>query len=163
MFNESIKLTRKLLIAMGLELQRGTNILIDQDTKSYISFSGKFVKANNDVNKSLYVSEYDIKLDPLDPKCTKVMECLFAKYLEDASSEDMQNIPEVLSYFFDKSEDDTKYKLNIKFNDGTSWVGNFYSNKIICYSEAILSLDGTFSTDNLALYDKVIDESGEEK
>ena len=75
----------------------------------------------------------------------------------------MQNIPEVLSYFFDKSEDDTKYKLNIKFNDGTSWVGNFYSNKIICYSEAILSLDGTFSTDNLALYDKVIDESGEEK
>src|SRR5699024_6329980 len=86
MFNESIELTRKLLIAMGLELQRGTNILIDQDTKSYISFSGKFVKANNDVNKSLYVSEYDIKLDPLDPKCTKVMECLFAKYLEDASS-----------------------------------------------------------------------------
>ena len=56
MFNESIELTRKLLIAMGLELQRGTNILIDQDTKSYISFSGKFVKANNDVNKSLYVS-----------------------------------------------------------------------------------------------------------
>ena len=47
--NESIEITKKLLIAIGMELQPNTNVLVDQDTKSPISFEGKIIKANNDV------------------------------------------------------------------------------------------------------------------
>ena len=157
--NESIKITRDLLIAMGIELQKDTNVLIDQDTKSQISFDGKFVKANNDLDKTVYVSEYDIKLDPLNPKCTKLMERLFGKFLDDSSSDEIGNIPDVLTYFFDKDEETLKYKLNIKFIDGTSWIGNWYLNKILCYVEAIFSIDGTFiDSFDLSSYDIDQDE-----
>ena len=157
--HESIEVTRKLLIAMGIEIQKGTNLLVDQETKSQISFEGKFVKANVDPEKALYISEHDIKLEPLNPKCTKVMERFFGKYLDDASSTDIQNIPEVLTYFFDKSDEEiTRYRLSIKFADGTNWVGNWYLNKIICYDEAILSIDGTFSDTDLRIYDLEQDE-----
>lgn len=157
--NESIEITRKLLIALGIELQRGTNVLIDQETKSQLSFDGKFIKANIDPEKALYVSEYDVKLDPLNPKCTKIVERLFGKFVDEASSEDIQNIPEVLSYFFDRDEDTGKYRLNIKFANGTTWIGNWYLNKIICYDEAIFTFDGTFIEDiDLRLYDIEQDE-----
>ena len=152
--SESVDITRKLLIALGIEVQPGTNLLIDQDTKSQLSFEGKFIKANVDPDKALYISDYDIRLDPLNPKCTKIMERFFGKYLDDASSEDIQNIPEVLSYFFDKSEaEDGKYRLTIKFEDGTRWEGNWYMNKIICYVEAIFSIDGTFDGIDLRQFD----------
>ena len=110
--NESVNVTRKFLIALGMELQPSTNTLVDQETKSPIYFEGKIVKANNDPDKALYISDYDVKLDPLDPKCTKIVERLFGKFLDDNSSPDMQNIPEVLAYFFDKNEEDMHKTFN---------------------------------------------------
>lgn len=158
--NESVNVTRKFLIALGMELQPSTNTLVDQETKSPIYFEGKIVKANNDPDKALYISDYDVKLDPLDPKCTKIVERLFGKFLDDNSSSDMQNIPEVLAYFFDKNEEDRLYRLNIKYEDGTKWVGNWYLNKILCYLEAIFSIDGTFDDIDLKIYD--VDQDEEE-
>lgn len=158
--NESVNVTRKFLIALGMELQPSTNTLVDQETKSPIYFEGKIVKANNDPDKALYISDYDVKLDPLDPKCTKIVERLFGKFLDDNSSLEMQNIPEVLAYFFDKNEEDRLYRLNIKYEDGTKWVGNWYLNKILCYLEAIFSIDGTFDDIDLKIYD--VDQDEEE-
>lgn len=161
MFDQSASayITRDLLIVLGIEIHDTTNLLIDQETKSQLNFEGKFIKANTDPNKALYISDYDIKLDPLNPKCTKIMERLFGKFLDDASAEDMQSIPEVLTYFFDKSDDGFgKYRLTIKFADGTSWIGNYYMNKILCYVEAILSIDGTFADTDLRPYDVDQDE-----
>lgn len=158
--NESVNVTRKFLIALGMELQPSTNTLVDQETKSPIYFEGKIVKANNDPDKALYISDYDVKLDPLDPKCTKIVERLFGKFLDDNSSPDMKNIPEVLAYFFDKNEEDRLYRLNIKYEDGTKWVGNWFLNKILCYLEAIFSIDGTFDDIDLKIYD--VDQDEEE-
>ncbi len=158
--NESVNVTRKFLIALGMELQPSTNTLVDQETKSPIYFEGKIVKANNDPDKALYISDYDVKLDPLDPKCTKIVERLFGKFLDDNSSSEMQNIPEVLAYFFDKNEEDRLYRLNIKYEDGTKWVGNWFLNKILCYLEAIFSIDGTFDDIDLKIYD--VDQDEEE-
>lgn len=158
--NESVNVTRKFLIALGMELQPSTNTLVDQETKSPIYFEGKIVKANNDPDKALYISDYDVKLDPLDPKCTKIVERLFGKFLDDNSSPDMQNIHEVLAYFFDKNEEDRLYRLNIKYEDGTKWVGNWFLNKILCYLEAIFSIDGTFDDIDLKIYD--VDQDEEE-
>lgn len=151
--NESVEITRNLLIALGIDIQESTNTLIYQDTKSPISFEGKAVKANNDINKSLYISEYDIKLEPLDPKCTKLVERLFSKFLDDSSAPDMQIIPEVLVYFFDKNDEDGTYRVCIKYEDGTRWVGNWYINKILCYIEAIFNIDGTFADTDLRKFD----------
>jgi len=149
--NESVEITRDLLIAMGMEIQPGTNVLILQDDKSQVSFEGKFIKANTDPSKALYISEYDVKLEPLNPKCTKIMERLFGKFLDD--SVELGNIPECTTYYFDKTDTDKKYRLTIKFADGTSWTGNWYFNKIICYDEAIFSIDGTFADKDLRPYD----------
>lgn len=151
--NEVMQITRNLLIALGLEIQNGTNVLVDQDTKSQLSFEGKFIKANTNPDKALYISEYDIKLEPIHPKCTKLIERLFGKFLDDSSSEEIQNIPEVTTYFFDKNEEDGKNRLTIKFEDGTSWIGNWYLNKVLSYIEAIFSIDGTFTNIDLRPYD----------
>jgi len=79
--NDSVEITRDLLIALGLEIQPGTNNVYDQETKSLLMFDGKAIKANDNPNKTLYIDEHDIKLDPLNPKCTKLMEMLFGKFL----------------------------------------------------------------------------------
>ena len=151
--NDTIELTRYLLIALGLELEPGTNVLIDQESKSQLTFDGKFIKANTDPEKALYISEHDVKLEPLNPKCTKIMEHLFGKFLDDSSSEDIGNIPEVSTYFFDPNEEKTAYRLNIRFIDGTQWIGNWWMNKIVGYNEAIFSIDGTFADLDLRPYD----------
>ena len=106
--NEIASITRHLIIALGLEIQPATNILIDQETKNQLMFDGKFLKANTDPKKALYLSDSDVKLDPLDPKCTKLIERLFGKFLINESSEELQNIPEVLTYFFDRNNVDGK-------------------------------------------------------
>ena len=148
----STEILRHFLLVMGLEINDDTGVLIDQDTKSQISFEGKFVKANTDPNKALYISEYDIKLNPVDPKCTKLMERMFGKFIDDNSSEDIGNIPEVLTYFFDKDEQTDKYRLTMKYKDGTTWVGDWYLNKVLCYLDSIFKIGG-FDDIDLIPYD----------
>lgn len=153
--NASVEITRDLLIALGLEVQNGTNLVYDQENKSGLLCDGLFIKANTDINKALSITERDIKLEPLNPKCTKIMEFLFGKFLDD--SEELENTAHCLAYYFDKLDvetpEDRKYRLTIKFADGTVWVGNWYYNKIISYLEAIFALDGTFADKDLRIYD----------
>lgn len=153
--NESVEITHKLLIALGLEIQSGTNVIIDQETKSQLTFENKFIKANINPESAMYVSEYDIKFEPLNPKCTKLMERMFGRFLDMESSEDIQAIPEVTTYYFDRNteEEFDKYRLTIKFVDGNVWIGNWYMNKVICYDEAIFCIDGTFEDEDLRIYD----------
>lgn len=155
MFNpqDCFELTRYLLIALGLEIQPNTGILIDQETKNQLAFDGKFIKVNIDPQKALYISEHDVRLDPIDPKCTKMVELLFGNFLDANSAEGINLIPEVFSYSFDRDMATRKNRLNIKFIDGTKWVGNWYLNKILCYLEAIFILEGTFPNINLYVYD----------
>ena len=150
--NESMEITKKLLIAMGFEIKKDNNSLIEQDTHNQIFFDGKLVKANTNPDKALYIdSDYDIRLDPLDPKCTKLMERMFGKFLDDA--EEMENLPHALTYYFDLDKEEKKNRLSIKFEGGDNWIGNWYYNKIISYNEAILMLDGTFEDVDLKPYD----------
>ena len=104
------EITRNILIALGVEVQKGNNLLFYQDSKSPIFFESHPVKANINPN---------------------------------------------LALFTDK--DDGKYKLIIKFEDGSQYEGNWYINKIICFDEAIFNIDGTFSETDLYPYD--VDQS----
>ena len=155
MYNASdeILLTRDLLVAMGLEIQPRTNIVVDQETKNQINFESKILKANNDPNKAVYISSDDILLEPANPKCTKLMERLFGYFID--GEVEVGNIPDMKVYYFDKENfgDDRKYRLTIKFDDGTRWIGNWYFNKIISYVEAIFAINGTFATKNLVPFD----------
>jgi hypothetical protein len=161
---ESILISKKLLMALGLELEKGTNVCIDQETKSLITSDGKFVKANIDPDKALYIDEdHDVKLDPLNPLCTKILERFFGKFLED--NEEEGNLPHCLSFYFDQEKDTKKFKLNIKFEstENSSWEGKYYYNKILCYIEAIFILDGTFEDEDLSIYDIQYDLLEEDK
>lgn len=164
----SMEITRNLLVALGLEIQKDTNLLYDQETKSPIFFEGQALKANIDPNKSLFIGEDEIKFDPLDPKYTKMMERMFGKFLED--SEENEMITHCLSYYFDRDTEANKYQLTIKFekkmeSDPDRWVGNWFINKILAYVEAIFHIDGTFADTDLTPYDIDYDllEEEEEK
>ena len=149
--NESIILTKDLLIALGMEIQKDTHVLVDQETKSQIAFEQKFIVASTDPNEYVSVRDCDIRLEPLNPKCTRMLEQLFGKFLDDSA--EMENLPGTTVFYFDKDEETHKYRLTIKFDDGNMWCGNWYFNKIICFDEAIFSLDGTFSDKDLRPYD----------
>ena len=151
---DEILLTKDLLIALGLEIVPTNNSLIEQQTKTQINFDNKIVKAINDPSKMLYISESDIKLEPANPKCTKLMERLFARFVDNEVEEG--NIAEMQTYYFDMAEDqkdENKYKLTIKFADGITYEGNWYYNKVLSYVEAILAIDGTFSGRDLYIFD----------
>lgn len=160
--NSPSEILRCLLIALGWEIQPNTNIIIDQMTKNQITCGDKFLKASIDPNKLLYISEHDVKLEPLNPKCTKMMEWIFAKFLDNESSEEIGNIPEVFSYSFDKDPETKKYQLRIVFHSGSPWTGNWYFNKIICFTEAIFSLEETFAGIDLRPYDIPKEELNQE-
>ena len=152
----SMEITRNLLIALGLEIQKDTNVLYDQETKSPIFFEGSAIKANTDPSKGLFVNENDIKFEPLNPKYTKLMERFFGKFLDDAAENEYIN--PCSTYYFDRDEKSGKYRLTIKFekkddSDPEKWVGNWYINKVICYNEAIFTIDGTFDDIDLRPFD----------
>lgn len=158
MFNQidEMDLTKKLLFAVGLEIDPNTNNVIDQDTRNQISFEGKNLKANTDPNKTLYISKYDIKLSPADPKSTKIIEKLFAYFLDKNTEEG--NINEVKVYYFDKDTENNKYRLNIKFSDGVRTEGSWFNNKIFCFIESMFQIDGAFMYENLNPFDIIYDD-----
>ena len=156
--DSTMEITRKLLIALGLEIQQDTNMLYNQDTKSALFFEGLAIKANIDPNKSLFIGENEVRFEPLDPKYTKLMERMFGQFLED--SEENGYTTHCTTYYFDMdtSGDVRKYRLTIKFAPLTPgvenrWEGNWYINKVIGFTEAIFAIDGTFDDVNLLPYD----------
>lgn len=157
MFNaiDEMNLTKDLMIAIGLEIQPMNNTVSDQDTKLPLTFGGKSIKANTDPNKSLYISEYDIKLEPANPKCTKLIEHLFGYFIDKSVAD--ENIVEVQTYFFDRDESSpdgyTKNRLTIRYANGVKWTGNWFYNRILCFVEAIFCMDGTFFDRDLRMFD----------
>lgn len=152
---EIARVTRDVLIALGIEVQKANNLLFYQDSKSPIFFESHPVKANTNPDLALFTDKDDVRFNPVDPRCTKLMERFFGKFLDDNAEEG--NIANALTYYFDKDKDDGKYKLTIKFDDGTQYEGNWYINKVICFLEAIFQIDGTFAETDLSIYD--IDQS----
>ena len=148
---EIVEITRKILIALGVEVQKGNNLLFYQESKSPIFFESHPVKANIDYNQALFTDKDDVRFNPIDTRCTKLTERFFARFLEDNAEE--ENIPPCVTYFFDRREEDGKYSLVIKFEDGSKYTGKYYINKIICIDEAIFRLDGTFEDEDLSYYD----------
>ena len=153
---DEILLTKDLLIALGLEIVPTNNSLIEQQTKTQINFDNKIVKAINDPSKMLYISESDIKLEPANPKCTKLIERLFGYFIDREYEE--ENIAEMKAYYFDKDFDNNKYRLCIKFADGVKWIGEWYNNKIFGYIQAILQINGAFSHVDLTPFDIIYDD-----
>ena len=158
MFNQTdeMELTKKILYSIRLEIQPKTNALIDQETGTQINFDGKVLKANTDPNKQLYISKYDVKLEPANPKCTKLIERLFGYFIDREYEE--ENIAEMKAYYFDKDFDNNKYRLCIKFADGVKWIGEWYNNKIFGYIQAILQINGAFSHEDLTPFDIIYDD-----
>lgn len=159
---QEMELVSNLLYAIGIDIAGGNNILVDQDTGNFIVFEGKNIKASRDPKKPVYISDNDIKLEPANPKCTKLVKSLFNMFL--AKEEEMGEIPHVLSYYFDDFVEEVKktartteevyyHKLVIKFEDGTYYNGNKYRNKGLGYCEAILGIDGSFPQMDMRVFD----------
>lgn len=142
---EEINLVSDLVYALGLDVNPSDNTLMDQDTQQAIIFEGKNIKVTRNALKPAYISANDVKLDPTDPKCTKLMSRLFGFFLD--KSTENGDIPKVLAYFFDDETEDKKVKLIVKYEGGTVFESDEFRNKAIVYTDAIFKIDGSFYYD----------------
>ncbi len=159
---DEINLVSDLLYVLGLNVNKTNNVLLDQETGEQILFEGKNIKATRKPNSPAYISENDIKLEPANPKCTKLMNRLFGFFLDKES--EFGNIPKTISYYFEKedvNDEDSKavdsyfgpVKLVIKYSDGTTFESNAYKSKALVYTDAILGIDGSFDNERLKIFD----------
>lgn len=84
---DEINLTNDLLCVLGLSINQTDNILIDQDTQQPLLFEGKNIKATNNPIKPAYISENDVKLEPVNPRAVRLMNRIFGYYLDKAASD----------------------------------------------------------------------------
>lgn len=141
---DEINLVSDLLYAIGINVNPTDNTLIDQETGEPILFKERNIKVTRNAMKPAYISTNDVKLEPADPRCTKLMSRLFGFYLDKTS--EMGDIPNVLTYYFDDNEDGTT-EIVIKYENGTTFISNAYRNKSIVYADAIFQIDGSFRYD----------------
>lgn len=152
---EEMNLVSDLLYTLGLSVNITDNVLLDQETNKPIIFEGKNIKATRNPAKPAYISENDVKLEPANPKCTKLMSKLFGFFLDRET--EANNIPKVLTFFFDDVDiEKGLVKLVVKYENGTSFETQPRRSKALLYTEAILEIDGSFPIDNLDNFD--IDE-----
>lgn len=154
------ELTSDLLYALGIDIDPRTNCLIYQETKQNILFQGKNVKATRDINRPVYITESDIKLEPADPRCNKLVDRLFGKYLDQLHEEN--EIPQVVTYTFETDKDTHKSRLAVKFADGTYQYSNWYNNRILGYADMILFDDITMEKKYQNLF-SILDVSPEDE
>lgn len=150
---EEANLVSDLLYVLGVNVNPSDNIIMDQDTNNPILFEGKNIKATRNPAKPAYISENDVKLDPINPRYTKLMSKLFGFYLD--KEFDNGNLGKVLSFYFDDhpDEENDSCKLIIKFEGGEIVESNYYRSKALAYTEAIMMLDGSFPIDDLKKFD----------
>lgn len=154
---EEMNLVSDLLCVLGVSINGSDNILINQDTGSPILFEGLNVKATKSTANPAFISERDIKLEPANPRCTKLMSRIFGFFTEQESA--AGNIMNVLTFFFEEveKEDVEGYsKLVVKYEDGSIYETKPYRSKALLYTCAIFDIDGSFPTDHLYKFD--IDE-----
>lgn len=157
---DEINLTNDLLCVLGLSINQTDNILIDQDTQQPLLFEGKNIKATNNPIKPAYISENDVKLEPMNPRAVRLMNRIFGYYLDKAASDG--DIKKSISFNFDEVDPETKlFKLVVKFFDGTKYESMPYRNRSLLYTATIMELDGSFPGRNYAIFD--IDEDVEVK
>lgn len=149
---DEINLVSEVMYALGYELNPN-NIVIDQDN-TIIAFNGKSIKATRNINKQAYISDNDVLLDPINPKCTALMKSLMVTYVTNGFMEG--EFPKMITFFEDQVLD--KFYLVIKFENGYVFkTSTPFRCKALLYTSAILELNGYIG--DLTRFD--IDESGE--
>lgn len=153
---EEADLVSDLLYVLGVNVNPTDNILMDQDTDNPILFEGKNIKATRNINKPAYISTNDIKLDPINPRYTKLMSRIFGYYLD--KQEEEGELPHALSFYFDEfvNEDDPQdrtFMLFVKFANGTTVSTPNRRSKALLYTEMIFLLDGSFPGINFEMFD----------
>lgn len=151
---DEINLVSDLIYILGFNVNQTDNILLDQETNTPVTFEGKNIKVTRNPAKPAYISDKDIKLEPANPKCTKLMNRLLGFFLN--REHKYGNIPNVVSYYLDDVDKELgTAKTVIKFEDGSYFESDVFRNKAIAYTDAIMKIDGSFVND-LSIFD--IDE-----
>lgn len=152
---EEMRLVSDLLCVLGVSINSTDKILIDQDTNMPILFEGLNIKAMKDASSPAYISERDIKLEPANPRCTKLMCRLFGFFLD--RELEIGNIKPVLTFFFEDvdmgPEKEGFSKLVVKYEDGSTYESKPYRSKALLYTCGILDIDESFPTDDLYKFD----------
>lgn len=151
---DEINLVSDLIYVLGFNVNPNDNVLWDQESNNPITFEGKNIKATRNPAKPAYISDKDIKLEPANPKCTKLMSRLLGFFL--TKEYQSGNIPNVVSYYLDDVDKELgTSKVVVKYENGTYFESDVFRNKAIAYTDAIMKIDGSFMND-LSIFD--IDE-----
>lgn len=147
------KLITDLLITLGYSIKSDTGLIYTQESGRPVLFDGKNIKAVKQPDKSIYISPNDIKLEPLNPKCNRLMKKLMLYYLE--LSADEGELADMVVYSLNSRKDGEEelYSLEVKFKDGSVICTKEYKHSILCYSDIILNLDGSYGNVDLSYFD----------
>lgn len=152
---DEINLTNDLLCVLGLSVNRTDNILIEQETNNPFLFENKNIKATNNLTKQAFIGPNDIKLEPVNPKCVKLMNRLFGYFLDKACENG--DLMKAVSFNFDEADKEAgTYVLVVKFADGSKFFTPPWRNRSLLYTEAIMDLDGSFPPRDYSIFE--IDE-----
>jgi len=144
-------LVSDLLYAMGLDVNPVDNIVIDQDTHQPLLFEFKNIKVTRNINKPAFISENDIRLEPANPKCTKLMNRLFSFFTDKEYK--YGNIGNILTFYFDDDLEKGISSLVVKYEGGEVYRTNWYRSKALIFTEAILDIDGSYPINGLEIFD----------
>lgn len=145
---ELMNLNRDLLCTMGLGVDNNQTIF-DQDSRIPLKFQDKSIKISMDPNKPVYITNCDIKFDPINKSNIRLMTTLFGLFLD--KEQECGDISQVLSFYTEDinssapgtENPEIKTRLIVKcINE--MYVTNYYTNKCLMYCDAILRIGGNF-------------------
>lgn len=152
MYDKSAEATivQALIYEIGLSID-SENRIIDQDTMRPIRFMDKNVKGTSDPTKRVYISEYDVKLEPLNKMNTKLMNSLFGLFLDKEQEE--ENIVNFHSFYLDDEDGNTNRTRVVVKCSKDMYYSDYFFNRSLMYCDAILKIGGSFRLD-LHLFDE---------
>lgn len=148
MFTSKGELYYHLLLEMGLGINQEQHIY-DQTTGDILSWKDKYIKV--DVNDQPIYAGKDEVIFSIDENFNLMMN-MFSHFLDTIANDDDINIA-VVAHFIEHTEDNTKNRLNIKYNtkDGTLtnqiMYTSWFSDPWLCYIESIFLLNGNAGFD----------------
>lgn len=146
-------LSYALLNEIGLCIDSKQN-LVDQDTMNPITFQGKNIKAAIDPLKPVYLTEHDIKLDPLNKSNVRLMSTLFGYFID--KEQEAGNIPRVITFYLEDSPDKSSTKICVVCEGNITYWSEYFCNKCLMYCDIIFKIGGSINNRiDLRVFDSI--------
>lgn len=149
---DELELVVMLLTSMGLSIDHNQT-LIDQETMAQIKFQGKNIKASFDRMKPVYITEGDIKFEPLNRNNIRLLSTLFGHFLD--KEQEYGNINRVLTFYPEEillDDGSRRTKIIVKCEKNEVYESDYFENKCLVYCDLINKICGDLLYNRIDLH-----------